>query len=400
MSNVPPFGEESPTEGFRYPQVYGEGSGIGSSEMLDCVDMEITSGRVVVVGADCDKGKIAIRRNELVLGHFRLSVWAQRLFLILVAHVDAATDETTTFRFQVSELARMVGIDRSKLYSDLVGAIYELERTKVNIDRIDGKPGYLQVGLVQNKQAFSGSDGKALRVADGSIEFFLHRELMPYIKELSSRFSQTELVYALRLRSSFSQKMYDILKANRWRGMVYEVGMDELKGMLALKDGEYAKFGDFRRNVLEVSEKEINQKTDVRFNWEAQKHGKRVGAVRFHFSGKPGAEIEFLPGTQNDALLQRLVRAGVKAEKAADIIRLYGSTDPARIAWHLDEALRKYKAGKLKSPAGWILSGIKKDYRPQRSLFEVRGEVHRPHHRRQQLREERHIGEVVSQPPQ
>ena len=88
-----------------------------------------------------------------------------------------------------------------------------------------------------------------------------------------------------------------------------------------------------------------------------------------------GGNIEFLPDTTDDKLLQRLSKAGVKAETAADLVRLYGSSDPHRIVWHLDEALRQHKAGKLKSPAAWILSGIKEDWRPQKPLFEALARV-------------------------
>ncbi len=316
------------------------------------------------------ENRVAIRRNELVLGHFRLSVWAQRLFLILLAHVDGTTTAETVFRFEVAELARWLGVARTNLYTDLVPAIYELERTKINVERIDGLPGYMSVGLIQNRQGFVAATRQSeSRVREGAVEFYIHAELLPFVKELSSRFTQTELVYALRLRSSFSQKMYDLLKANRWRGGSFELAMGDLRSLLAVDDAEYMKFGDFRRNILEVAAREIVQKTDIRYIWDTAKTGHRVTAIRFTYSASAGGDIEFLPGTTDDKLLQRLAKAGVKSETAADIVRQYSTNDPHRIVWHLDEALRQHKAGKLKTPAGWILSGIKEDWRPQKPLF-------------------------------
>ncbi len=322
------------------------------------------------------ENRIAVRRNELVLGHFRLSVWAQRLFLILIAHVDATTTKETVFRFEVTALARWLNIDHSNLYTDLIPAIHELERTKVTVERLDGEPGWLQVGLIQNKQGFvAASRDAALRLRGGQLEFYIHSELLPFVKELSTRFTRTELVYALRLRSSFSQKVYDLLKANRWRGGSFELPMDELRGLLAVSATEYLKFGDFRRNVLEVAEREISQKTDIRYLWDAAKTGNKVSAIRFTYASAAGGNIEFLPDTTDDKLLQRLTKAGVKAETAAGLVRLYGSTDPHRVVWHLDEALRQHRAGKLKTPAAWILSGIKEDWRPQKPLFEALARV-------------------------
>ena len=47
------------------------------------------------------EGKVAVRRNELMLGHFRLSVWAQRLFLYLISHVEDDHDGDTGYQFKV-----------------------------------------------------------------------------------------------------------------------------------------------------------------------------------------------------------------------------------------------------------------------------------------------------------
>lgn len=332
--------------------------------------------QVHVVSIREGENRIAVRRNELVLGHFRLSVWAQRLFLILVAHVDTDTTADTVFRFEVATLARWLGVARTNLYTDLIPAIQELMRTTIRVERIDGLPGYMEVGLIQNKNGFvSATRSAELRLQDGQIEFFIHKELLPFVKELSTRFSRTELVYALRLRSSFSQKLYDVLKANRWRGNSFELQMTELRALLAVGETEYSSFGDFRRNILEVAEREISQKTDIRFVWDAAKTGHRVTAIRFTYANAAGGNIEFLPDTTDDKLLQRLSKAGVKAETAAEIVRLYSGSDPHRIVWHLDEALRQHRAGKLKSPAAWILSGIKEDWRPQKPLFEALARV-------------------------
>ena len=317
--------------------------------------------------------RIAVRRNELVLGHFRLSVWAQRLFLILIAHVDDETTRDTVFRFEIAELARWLKIDRSNLYSDIIPAIQELERTKIKIERTDGNDGYITIGLIQNRQGFvSKGRDSALRVKDGMVEFFVYEELLPFVKELSSRFTKTELVYALRLKSSFSQKIYDLLKANRWRGGSFTLDIEDMRSLLDIGATEYAKFSDLRRNILEVAEREIGEKTDIRYVWGGVKRGNKIVAIKFSYTKLGGSDIEFLPDTDSDKLLQRLTKAGLRSEAAADLVRIYGADDPSRITWHLDEALRLHKAGKLKNHAAWIHSGIKEDWRPQKPLGAMR----------------------------
>jgi hypothetical protein len=71
-----------------------------------------------------------------------------------------------------------------------------------------------------------------------------------------------------------------------------------------------------------------------------------------------------------DKLRQRLEDVAMPREEAERVLLKWAHVDPNRIVWHLDELARLTVQGKVEKPLAWLRAGLKKDYRPQTSLFE------------------------------
>lgn len=242
----------------------------------------------------------------------------------------------------------------------------------------------MRVGLVVNRQNvhFEGekprldSDGK-MRVA-GEISVSLHKELFPYVRQLKERYTETQLKYVFRLESSYAQKLYDILKSKAFTGKAWRVAREELYELLAVEKGRLEAFGDFRRFVLERAQREINTHTDIAFDIEYVTKGKRVMELVFHLRAKGGADVVSLPGTIRHTVLKGLMELGLKATEADKIMDTWWETDPERVRWHVAEARKMKASGKARNALAWFRAGLKKDYRPQGSLFGRRGPAGSP----------------------
>ena len=76
---------------------------------------------------------------------------------------------------------------------------------------------------------------------------------------------------------------------------------------------------------------------------------------------------------QTRAVFRSLIRHGM-AEKAARAVM--ADYDLERIRWHIAEYEKRKKGGKADG-IGWLVEGIKVDYRPQSSIFEQEEEAKR-----------------------
>lgn len=85
-------------------------------------------------------------------------------------------------------------------------------------------------------------------------------------------FTSFQLDNAMKLRSKYSQKLYEIL--SRWRdkkSLLIDVA--DLQRDLCAEDKEY---GNFKRRCLNQAMREINEKTEITFSYTEVKQGKSV----------------------------------------------------------------------------------------------------------------------------
>lgn len=112
------------------------------------------------------------------------------------------------------------------------------------------------------------------------ISFMLTNEVIPYILGLKDRFTVMDLRNIIPLNSSYAIKIYQIMCCHKKYGIT--IILEELKKMLGIEDkGAYKLYGAIKRDILEISKKEINEKTDILIDYQEIKEKKRVASVKF-----------------------------------------------------------------------------------------------------------------------
>jgi plasmid replication initiation protein len=79
--------------------------------------------------------------------------------------------------------------------------------------------------------------------------------------------------------------MYSLLKQyERLNGR--EINLEKLRNILGLKNDQYTLYSNFKKDILESTQKELNSKSDLTFEFDEIKHGRKVGAIRFRIISK------------------------------------------------------------------------------------------------------------------
>lgn len=124
---------------------------------------------------------------------------------------------------------------------------------------------------------------------NGIISACLNPKLKPYFLQLRREFSMRSLPEFRRLSSIYAQQIYRFLCSFRALEET-EVEIERLHFTTTAPESLKADFRKFRTRVLEPAEREINNKTNLKFRWEPIKQGRKVVAVRFIFEGGAAAE--------------------------------------------------------------------------------------------------------------
>ena len=126
--------------------------------------------------------------------------------------------------------------------------------------------------------------------------------MKPFILHLQEKYTQYDLIYTLNFKSKYSIRLYEYLKSihfNKFKQHQLTVEIDKFQNML---DSPYKTFRDFNVNVLKPAHKEINTLSDIIFNYELERQGRRVTEIKITVTVKDTKD-RLLIAKENERLL-------------------------------------------------------------------------------------------------
>jgi len=223
---------------------------------------------------------LVVKSNDLVESRQRLSVQEQRIILLLISKIRLEDVDFLWYKFKIRDLAKFLGLETSnRIYVDVRKAIRKLIKRVITFDR---KGRNIDLNWIQ-----AAEYGEK-----GYVKICINHVLKPYLLNLKSHFTKYSINHVVHLRSTYSIRIYELLKRYENLGEVtFEV--DRLKFILGLKTDEYTLYGNFKNKVVLVAQKELIDKTDVSFDFEEEKDGKKV--VRLCFKIKKNDPKKKIP---------------------------------------------------------------------------------------------------------
>jgi Initiator Replication protein len=218
---------------------------------------------------------IVTQSNGLVTARYTLPLAEQRLILTMIARIQPDDEDFKPYRISVGELAEFIGVAKGSAYLECKKTTENLLKRVLKIDEPDG---LLQVNWVSSAKYIDGS---------GMVNLSFDPLLKPYLLKLKGNFTSCKLEMLLSFKSQYTMRMYNLLKQYEWR-KEREIELEFLREILGLNNDQYKLYADFKRNILESTQKELAEKADLTFEFNEIKYGRRVGAINFRiFSKEP-----------------------------------------------------------------------------------------------------------------
>lgn len=231
---------------------------------------------------DKAREQLVVKSNDVIQkNRYSLNTVEQKIVIYLISKIKPDDKELAWYDFEVREFCKVCGIDydNGKNYQDIKKVIENLHAKHFWVEMDDG--GESLCSWVNKARIYKGS---------GKIRIRLDEDLQQYLLGLSANFTQYQLLSILPMKSQYSARIYELLKSYAWiGGQTFDI--DDLKRRLMCEN--YINFKDFKRRVLDIAVKEINDFTDIEVSWEPMKKGKKVIAVRFDIKPRDGWEKAF-----------------------------------------------------------------------------------------------------------
>jgi hypothetical protein len=229
---------------------------------------------------------IVTQANGLVTARYTLPLAEQRLILTMISRIQPDDEDFKPYRISVGELAEFIGVAKGSAYLECKKITENLLKRVLSINEPDG---LLQVNWVSSAKYIDGT---------GMVNLSFDPLLKPYLLKLKGNFTSCKLEMLLSFKSQYTMRMYNVLKQYEWRKKEHEIELELLREMLGLHKDQYKLYADFKRSILESTQKELYEKADLTFEFNEIKYGRRVGAINFRIFSKEPLE----PASDNEPI--------------------------------------------------------------------------------------------------
>ena len=225
------------------------------------------------------RGYKVVKSNDLIQkARFQLSLQEQKVILYLISKIQPNDNELKEHEFFITEFCNICGIDKDN------GKNYK--NVKNTIKTLADKSAWIKQEN-DSETLFRWINTATIKKKSGVISIKLHEKLRPYLLQLKERFTQYELLYTLAMRSQYSVRMYEILRSYEYqRYKKFEI--EDLKHILAAEN--YGRYPDFKRKVLDIAIREINDLSDLTVTYKIIKEGRRYAKIEFYILIKKNME--------------------------------------------------------------------------------------------------------------
>jgi plasmid replication initiation protein len=220
-------------------------------------------------------GKLIVTQsNNLIEADYskaELSANALKLFKLAIATLSPKDEEFRLIRIKMPVFKQYMGYKQNTPYGrldqDIEKYCLALNSQVVSIVLEDGS--VLKAFAISSYRVDHNKDELVIEISG---------QLKPFLLQLKGNHTSYQLWNIPRLKSSYSIRLYELLSSRRRFGKrSFEV--EELKAKVGCT---YPEYGIFKRRVILKAQKELSERTDLRFDFEEGKTGRKVTEITFY----------------------------------------------------------------------------------------------------------------------
>lgn len=305
-----------------------------------------------------NNNNLVVKSNALIECKTKMTALEQKIISVLASEISPSDEDFKDYEFSIKEFISLAGTNETAIYKQIHESARRLMQKIVTFKRGNRT---ITTAFLSSATTIDG-EGKIILRFDPSLK--------PELLNLKKLFTEYRLEHILKLKSSHSIRIYELLKQYE-RIKKREIEIDEFKNLLGIGEG-YDRFYDFERYVLEPSKVEINEKTDIFITYSKIKSGRKITKIAFTIEPKViNDNLNAIRSIYSEEQLQDMKkRCGLTNEKFNDaqVMELYGiaveknTDDISPYEYIRLNYLNMIEKGNVKNKFAWLKKALKEDY--------------------------------------
>lgn len=215
---------------------------------------------------------VVTQSNKLIEAAYpaKLTARAHKTARFIVALIKPDDVDLKLYTVKIDYLKRFLGYQDHVTWGNFADEMNDI------FNRLTKETIYIKDGDEAISAKFLASVKTNLR--EQTVTFEISVQLKPYLLELKKNFTTYQLRNIPKLKSVYSIRLYELLTQFRkigWRTF----RLEELQKKIG---SDYTLYGDFKRKALSIAQRDLETLTDIRFEYDEIKEGKRVAAIKFY----------------------------------------------------------------------------------------------------------------------
>ena len=301
--------------------------------------------------------KSIFQHNAITSGRYDFTACQLDILFMLLAMLDKNDKISTIYPIHVKDIEAITG--RKWDYQTLIQSTEDMGSRMFSIET---ETSYEQIWFFQSVKYQKGK---------GYFNVKLSEDIRPYLFDLKDNFTVIQLKSALLCSSKYAKRLYTL--ACQWRSLgIISIPISELKEKLFLKDPrgkepeQFTRISDFRKKVLDIAKRQINENTDIEFDFDiCNKRGphvkKNYDTVKLFIGRKKEIqmEINFKEPIQDQKDLAQITAYGIGDVVARRILKTGKMDEFRKVVAGLLEKMKEPNHG-IKDPTAYLVAVLKK----------------------------------------
>ncbi len=204
-----------------------------------------------------------------------MTIQELRFLSIYISKINPTDINSRYVEFTLNEFQKIMNLGRvNKKYIKEVFSKLLCKQVEIPIDT-SRHQGFEIINLFNKCQCFWDNE-----IEDTLIIIDVHDDMLPLLFDLKQNYLKYQLWNCLRLKSANQVRLYELLKQYEKLGTRI-IAIDELRIMLGIKKTEYPVYSIFRRDVIDVCQKALKENTDIYFEYEPIRKGRKFLFIKF-----------------------------------------------------------------------------------------------------------------------
>jgi plasmid replication initiation protein len=257
---------------------------------------------------------IVKQANKLIESAYRMEANEHKIILLAAKQVYHLEKQKIPFNSETeiiisaADYAKEYGVSRQLAFQVLSEAKNEIYDRSVEIEFVDAEG---NVKPMSTRWIHMKGEEKA----KSEISIFFAPAIIPFIHLIEKEFTLLDLKEVGRLKSKYAIRLYKLLM--QWRNANYQPKFtyQDLRDKLGLVD-EYELIAEFKKRVLDVAVKQINQGTGfVGLKHESIKQGTKITHFKFNYQYYDNDTVNITPVSEKRGKSGEIGKKGSETPK-------------------------------------------------------------------------------------